>query len=178
MSRTYFLTICVFIFQHTGRIFIRCYAFYIYIYNLRNAAYWIAINKTQIEIAKGNFKNTLIQWNIYNVLNCRPHLQSSSVARCRATDEDCRCGRTFWTLYIFHWIKVFLKLPFAISFSVLNIYIYMHIIYIYIHIIYIYILYISKIKIFMNSIYIFIYIYIYNIAVLMITCRFLNQRCC
>ena len=32
VSRTYFLTICVFIFQHTGRIFIRYYAFYIYIY--------------------------------------------------------------------------------------------------------------------------------------------------
>ena len=31
MSRTYFLTICVIIFQHTGRIFIRYYAFYIYI---------------------------------------------------------------------------------------------------------------------------------------------------
>ena len=22
----------------------------------------------------------------------------------RATDEDCRCGRKFWTLYIFYWI--------------------------------------------------------------------------
>ena len=32
MSRTYFLTICVIIFQHTGRIFIRYYAFYMYIY--------------------------------------------------------------------------------------------------------------------------------------------------
>ena len=32
VSRTYFLTICVIIFQHTGRIFIRYYAFYIYIY--------------------------------------------------------------------------------------------------------------------------------------------------
>ena len=32
VSRAYFLTICVIIFQHTGRIFIRCYAFYIYIY--------------------------------------------------------------------------------------------------------------------------------------------------
>ena len=32
MSRAYFLTICVIIFQHTGRIFIRCYALYIYIY--------------------------------------------------------------------------------------------------------------------------------------------------
>ena len=36
-----------------------------------------------------------------------------------STDEDCRCGRKFWTLYIFYWIKVFLKLPFAVSFSVL-----------------------------------------------------------
>ena len=26
-----------------------------------------------------------------------------------ATDEDRRCGRKFWTLYIFYWIKVFLK---------------------------------------------------------------------
>ena len=43
----------------------------------------------------------------------------------RSTDEDCRCGRKFWTLYIFYWIKVFLKLPFAISFSVF-IYIYMY----------------------------------------------------
>ena len=32
MSRKIFLTICVIIFQHTGRIFIRCYALYIYIY--------------------------------------------------------------------------------------------------------------------------------------------------
>ena len=32
MSRTYFLTICVIIFQHTGRIFIRYYALYIYIF--------------------------------------------------------------------------------------------------------------------------------------------------
>ena len=33
VSRTYFLTICVIMFQHTGRIFIRYYAFYIlYIY--------------------------------------------------------------------------------------------------------------------------------------------------
>ena len=39
-------------------------------------------------------------------------------------DEDCRCGRKFWTLYIFYWIKVFLKLPFAISFSVFIFYIY------------------------------------------------------
>ena len=32
-----------------------------------------------------------------------------------------------WTLYIFYWIKVFLKLPFAVSFSVLfYIYIYIH----------------------------------------------------
>ena len=31
MSRTYFLTICVIIFQHTGRISIRYYALYIYI---------------------------------------------------------------------------------------------------------------------------------------------------
>ena len=31
-----------------------------------------------------------------------------------------------WTLYIFYWIKVFLKLPFAISFSVLYIYIYIY----------------------------------------------------
>ena len=37
----------------------------------------------------------------------------------RDTDGDRRCGRKFWTLYIFHWIKLFLKLPFAVSFSVL-----------------------------------------------------------
>ena len=42
----------------------------------------------------------------------------------RTTDEDCRCGRKFLTLYIFYWIKVFLKLPFAVSFSVLYIYTY------------------------------------------------------
>ena len=30
MSRAYFFTICVIIFQHTGRIFIRFHAFYIY----------------------------------------------------------------------------------------------------------------------------------------------------
>ena len=30
----------------------------------------------------------------------------------------------FWTLYIFYWIKVFFKLPFAVSFSVSYIYIY------------------------------------------------------
>ena len=30
-----------------------------------------------------------------------------------------RCGRKLWTLYIFYWIKVFLKFPFAVSFSVL-----------------------------------------------------------
>ena len=38
MSRAYFLTICVIIFQHAGRVFIRCYAFhthiYIYIYDI------------------------------------------------------------------------------------------------------------------------------------------------
>ena len=39
----------------------------------------------------------------------------------RVTDEDCRCGRKFWTLYIFHWITVFLKMPFAVSLSVLYI---------------------------------------------------------
>ena len=44
----------------------------------------------------------------------------------RATDEDCRCGRKFCTLYIFYWIKV-LELPFAVSFSVLHIYIYTYI---------------------------------------------------
>ena len=63
-----------------------------------------------------------------------PHLRSSSVARrqlkstkerCKA-DEDRRCGRKFWTLYIFYWIKVFLKLPFAASFSVLYIYLYIY----------------------------------------------------
>ena len=32
VSRAYLLTICVIIFQHTGRIFIRYNAFYIYIY--------------------------------------------------------------------------------------------------------------------------------------------------
>ena len=33
VSRAYFLTICVIIFQHTGRIFIRDYVFlYIYVY--------------------------------------------------------------------------------------------------------------------------------------------------
>ena len=88
----------------------------IYIYII---CIYIYIFKTLNEIAKGNFKNTLIQCNIYNVQNVRPHLQSSSVARHRATDEDCRCGRQFRTLYIFHWIKVFLKLPFAISICVL-----------------------------------------------------------
>ena len=41
----------------------------------------------------------------------------------RSTVEDCRCGRKFWTLYIFYWIKLFLKLPFAISFSVFIFYI-------------------------------------------------------
>ena len=49
----------------------------------------------------------------------------------RSTDEDCRCGRKFWTLYIFYWIKVFLKFLFAISFSVfifyICIYIYMYV---------------------------------------------------
>ena len=35
----------------------------------------------------------------------------------RATDEDRRCGRKFWKLYIFYWIKVILKLLFAVSFS-------------------------------------------------------------
>ena len=42
---------------------------YIHIYSdkydvqsdLRNTAYWFAINKTLRETAKGNFKNTLIQ---------------------------------------------------------------------------------------------------------------------
>ena len=48
-----------------------CYIIYIYIY----------IYKTLNEIAKGNFKNTLIQQNMYNVQNFRPHLQSSSVER-------------------------------------------------------------------------------------------------
>ena len=33
------------------------------------------------------------------------------------TDEDHRCGRIFWTLYIFYWIKVFFKLLFAVSLS-------------------------------------------------------------
>ena len=32
VSRVYFVTICVIIFQHTGRIFIRFYALYVYIY--------------------------------------------------------------------------------------------------------------------------------------------------
>ena len=40
-------------------------------------------------------------------------------SRRRATDEDCRCGGKFWTMYVFYWIYVFLKLPFAVSFSVL-----------------------------------------------------------
>ena len=38
------------------------------------------------------------------------------------TDEDHRCRRKFWTLYVFYWIKVFFKLPFADSLS--DIYIY------------------------------------------------------
>ena len=29
--------------------------------DLRNSAYWIVLNKTLSETAKGNFKNTLIQ---------------------------------------------------------------------------------------------------------------------
>ena len=37
----------------------------------------------------------------------------------RATDEDRRCDRKCWTLYILYRIKVFLKLLFAVSFSVL-----------------------------------------------------------
>ena len=37
----------------------------------------------------------------------------------RATDEDCRCSRKFWTLYIFYWIIVYLKLPLAASISIL-----------------------------------------------------------
>ena len=41
------------------------------------------------------------------------------MARRRATDEDRRCGLKFWILHIFYWIKVILKLPFAVSFSVL-----------------------------------------------------------
>ena len=36
VSRAYFFTICVIIFQHTGRIFIRYYAFYIYIISRRS----------------------------------------------------------------------------------------------------------------------------------------------
>ena len=44
--------------------------------------------------------------------------------QCRTTDEDCRCGRKFWTLYICYWIKVFLILLVAGSFSDLFIYIY------------------------------------------------------
>ena len=38
---------------------------------------YIKLNET----VNGNFKNTLIQWNMYNVQNFRPHLRSSSVAR-------------------------------------------------------------------------------------------------
>ena len=49
--------------------------------DLRNTAYWIAINKSLNETAKSNFKNTLIQYNAYNVQNFRPHLRSSSVLR-------------------------------------------------------------------------------------------------
>ena len=42
----------------------------------RNTAYWIVINKILNETAKGNFKNTFV------------HLQSSPVARRRATGEE------------------------------------------------------------------------------------------
>ena len=45
------------------------------------------------------------------------HLFVTSVVRRRTTDEYRRCVRKFWTLYIFYWIKVILKLPFAVSFS-------------------------------------------------------------
>ena len=48
---------------------------------LQNTAYWIVIKKTLNEAAKGNLKNSSIQYNIYNVQNFRPHLLSSSVAR-------------------------------------------------------------------------------------------------
>ena len=41
----------------------------------------ICIYKTLNETAKGNFKNTLIQLNIYNVQDFRPHPRSSSVVR-------------------------------------------------------------------------------------------------
>ena len=50
----------------------------------------------------------------------------------RTTEEDCRCGLKFWTLCIFYWIKVCMKLPYAASFSVLCIYIHIYI-YIYIY---------------------------------------------
>ena len=36
-----------------------------------------------------------------------------------STDEYRRCGGKFGSLYIFYWIKVFLKSPFAVSLSVL-----------------------------------------------------------
>ena len=38
------------------------------------------------------------------------YIYASSVTQRRATDEDCRRGQKYWTLYIFYWIKVFLKL--------------------------------------------------------------------
>ena len=51
----------------------------------------IYIYKALNETAKGNFKKTLIQWNIYNVQNFRPHLQSSSVARRQLKSTNKRC---------------------------------------------------------------------------------------
>ena len=47
--------------------------------------------KTLNEIAKGNFKNTLIQWNMYNAQNFRPHLQSSSVERRQLKSSNKLC---------------------------------------------------------------------------------------
>ena len=45
-----------------------------YIYK-RHSAYWIALIKSLNEASKRNLKNTLIQWNIYNVQNSRPQLR-------------------------------------------------------------------------------------------------------
>ena len=73
-----------------------------------------------VRMRKSNVKGVWVEGEVYHLWK---YLLTKKRWR-RTTHEDLRCGRKFKKLCIFYWIKVFFKLPFAVSVSDIYIYIY------------------------------------------------------
>ena len=88
--RAYFLTICVIIFQHTGRIFIRYYAFFEKLdatsLRVRSAieVLWIKLARTRSDIA------FLSQCRIFNLIPKGLALRNPVLIRMEKTDNICK----------------------------------------------------------------------------------------